>query len=230
MSIVYLHGIFVDIWRMIDFNLTRLMKIIFTTALLVTVFNCFSQLKTTADFKVHNRELTIANENGISVMHLNEADNDGVAWLTGAKFINGNIELDIKGKDLLQHSFVGVAFHGVNDFTFDCIYFRPFNFEAVDPVRKVHAVQYISLPKYDWELLRTKFPGKYEKGLATPPDPNRWFHARINVNGKKIRVFVNGESTPSLEVEQIVPADGSMIGFWVGNTSGGDFKNLKISK
>ena len=214
----------------INFKQVPIMKILITVTLLLVTLNCFSQLKTTADFKVRNRELTIVNEGGVSVMHLSEADNDGVAWLTGAKFTNGNIELDIKGKDLLQHSFVGIAFHGVNDFTFDCIYFRPFNFKAADPVRKVHAVQYISLPKYDWELLRTKFPAKYEKGIAAPPDPNGWFHARINVNGKKITVFVNGESTPSLEVEQIVPAGGSMIGFWVGNTSGGDFKNLKISK
>ena len=206
------------------------MRSIFTIVLLSAVLSCFSQLKTAADFKVHNRVLTINNENAVSAMHLNEADNDGVAWLSGAKFTNGNIELDIKGKDLLQHSFVGVAFHGVNDFTFDCIYFRPFNFKAADPVRKVHAVQYISSPGYDWELLRTKFPGKYEKGIAAPPEPNGWFHARINVNGKKITVFVNGENTPSLEVEQKVPIDGSMIGFWVGNTSGGDFKNLKISK
>lgn len=206
------------------------MKSIFTAILFLTAFNCFAQLKTSADFKTHNRILTIANENGVSVVHLNEAGNDGVAWLTGAKFTNGNIELDIKGKDALQHSFVGVAFHGVDDATFDCIYFRPFNFKAADPVRKVHAVQYISSPRYDWELLRNRFPGKYEKGIAVPPDPNGWFHAHINVNGKKIMVFVNGESTPSLEVEQIVPVEGGMIGFWVGNTSGGDFKNLKISK
>lgn len=208
----------------------HIMKILITITLFFSALNCFSQLKIAADFKVHNRTLTITNENGVSAIHLNEAGNDGVAWLTGAKFTNGNIELDIKGKDTLQHSFVGVAFHGINDFTFDCIYFRPFNFRAADPVRKVHAVQYVSSPKYDWERLRTEFPGKYEKGLATPPDPNGWFHARINVNGKKISVFVNGASTPSLEVEQITPADGSMIGFWVGNTSGGDFKNLKIGK
>ena len=206
------------------------MKTLITAALLLVTFNCFSQLKTVADFKVHNRALTIANENGVSIMHLSEADNDGVAWLTGTKFTNGNIELDIRGKDVLQHSFVGIAFHGVDDFTFDCIYFRPFNFKAADPARKVHAVQYVSSPKFDWQRLRTEFPGKYQKGLAAPPDPDGWFHARINVNGKKISVFVNGASTPSLEVEQIVPADGSMIGFWVGNTSAGDFKNLKISR
>jgi len=206
------------------------MKPVFTIVLLVVAFNCFSQPKTAADFKVNNRALTITNENGVSVMHLSEADNDGVAWLIGGRFTNGNIELDIKGKDVLQHSFVGVAFHGVNDSTFDCIYFRPFNFKAADPVRKAHAVQYISSPKYDWELLRTRFPGKYEKGIANPPEPNGWFHARINVNGKKITVFVNGENTPSLQVEQIVPMSGSLVGFWVGNTSGGDFKNLKVSK
>ena len=86
---------------------------------------------------VQNREaspLQIAGKTGIK---LTARENDGVAWLNGVTFSNGVIELDIKGKDVLQQSFVGVAFHGTDIApTKDVIYFRPFNFRAADPVRK----------------------------------------------------------------------------------------------
>ena len=204
------------------------MKLIFTAILFFAFCTCFGQQKKAGDFKVVNRTLTITSDG--SVIHLNEVDNDGKAWIKGSKFTNGNIEFDIKGKDVLQQSFVGFAFHGVNDSTYDAIYFRPFNFKAADPARKAHAVQYVSSPKYDWSRLRTEFPNKYEKPLNTPPDPNDWFHVRITVKGKEISVFVNNETKPSLVVEQIVPTNGDMIGYWVGNGSGGDWKNLRITK
>lgn len=206
------------------------MKILFTAALLVIAFTCFAQQQRAGDLSVYNRKLIVTNDHGVSIIHLDEADNDGIAWVKDAKFTNGNIGIDIKGKDELQKSFVGIAFHGVNDTSFDCIYFRPFNFKAADPMRKAHAVQYVSIPKYDWQRLRTEFPNKYEKPLNTPPDPNGWFHARIAVKGKKISVYVNNEAKPSLEIEQILPMNGTMIGYWVGNGSAGDWKNLKITK
>lgn len=204
------------------------MKHIFTAILFLSLSACSGQQYKAEDFKVVNRTLSITN-NG-SVVHLDEVNDDGKAWIKGAKFINGNIEFDIKGKDVLQQSFVGFAFHALNDSTYDAIYFRPFNFKAADPARKAHAVQYVSSPKYDWSRLRTEFPNKYEKPLNTPPDPNDWFHVRITVKGKEISVFVNNETKPSLVVEQIVPMNGEMIGYWVGNGSGGDWKNLKIIK
>ena len=212
----------------VESNTNYIMKLIFTAILLLALSACSGQQYKAEDFKVVNRTLSITN-NG-SVIHLDEVNDDGKAWIKGGKFTNGNIEFDIKGKDVLQQSFVGFAFHAVNDSTYDAIYFRPFNFKAADPARKAHAVQYVSSPKYDWSRLRTEFPNKYEKPLNTPPDPNSWFHVRITVKGKEISVFVNNEAKPSLVVEQIVAVNGEMIGYWVGNGSGGDWKNLKITR
>lgn len=204
------------------------MKILFTAALMLTIVTCFAQQQ--SDFTVFNRSLTISKTGNATVMYLDDRDNGGIAWLKGAKFTDGNIEFDIKGRDLLQRSFVGIAFHGVSDTTYDCIYFRPFNFNSPDNVRKSHSVQYVSESKYDWEILRNKYPNKYEQPLHTPPGANDWFHARISVKGKTIKVYVNNEQTPSLTVEQIRPMNGTMIGYWVGNGSDGSWKNLKISK
>ena len=159
-------------------------------------------------------------------VHMNDKEGAGIAWINNTEFTNGTIEVDIKGKDVIQASFVGIAFHGVNDTTYETIYFRPFNFRSNDPVRKLHAVQYIAPPKYGWALLRQQFPGKYEQPISPAPDPNAWFHARITVDSKNIKVYVNGNTEPSLVVEPLVHTDGKMIGLWTDTE--GDWKNLRI--
>jgi hypothetical protein len=162
------------------------------------------------------------------VIHLNEGEGPGIAWIIDKTFTQGTIEFDEKGKDEFQRSFVGIAFHGLNDTTYEAIYFRPFNFRATDPVRKAHAVQYIANPNYDWPKLRADFPNKYEQPVSSDLDPNQWFHVKINVSGKKISVYVNGNNKPVLEVKSLVNTSGKMIGFWVGNGSNGEWKNFKI--
>lgn len=206
------------------------MKAIVTIIIICTSFNCFAQQKiaTKEDLTVVNRTLSLAHEGATQVIHLDAKDDNGVAWIKGQQFTEGTIEVDIKGRDVLQHSFVGIAFHGTDNKTFEVIYFRPFNFRATDPVRKSHAVQYVALPGYDWEKLRTEHPGQYEKPVEPAPEPSQWFHTRIEVQGATVKVFVNSNATPSLTVQELVHTKGKMIGYWVGNTSDGDWKNLKI--
>ena len=112
--------------------------------------------------------------------------------------------------------------------TYDAVYFRPFNFRAEDPARRIRAVQYVSHPTYTWQKLRAEQPGKYEKGVNPVPDPNGWFHARIVVASPSVTVYVNDAKEPSLVVNQLSDRKKGLIGLWVGNTSGGDFANLKI--
>ena len=95
---------------------------------------------------VFNRKVTAFTENDRNCIRFSKNENDGVAWLKHVIFSNGIIELDIRGKDELQQSFVGIAFHGKNDSTYDAIYFRPFNFKNSE--RKGHSVQYISHPEF----------------------------------------------------------------------------------
>lgn len=176
--------------------------------------------------KIFNRSLSGLNDK--KGVRLSESPGDGVAYLEGIEFANGAIEIDIKGKDVQQQSFVGVAFHGLDEKTYDAIYFRPFNFKTEDQARRIRAVQYISHPTYTWNKLRAENPGKYEKPVIPAPDPNGWFHARIVVASPKVSVFINDAKEPSLLVEQLSDRKKGLIGLWVGNTSGGDFANLKI--
>lgn len=159
--------------------------------------------------------------------HLDAGPDYGLLWLNGSRFANGTIEFEVKGTAVPGQSFVGMAFHGRDNTTFDAVYFRPFNF--LNSARKDHSVQYISLPGNDWEKLRGEFPGRYENPADPIPDPvNDWFHVRITVNYPDVKVYVNRASQPTLEVQQLSSQRQGRIGFWVGNGSEGWFRNLKI--
>jgi hypothetical protein len=180
--------------------------------------------------RVFNRSLSVLldpqNKNAI---HLDEKAGDGVAWWNDIRFSNGTIEFDVKGRNVMQQSFVGLAFHGLNDSTMDVVYFRPFNFQTQDTERRTHSVQYVSLPAYDWQRLRTEFPNKYEHSLNQSPQPEDWFHVRLVIESPKVSVYVNNNSKPDLVVEQLSIRKEGMIGFWVGNNSNGNFANPKIT-
>ena len=165
--------------------------------------------------------ITDGNKKGVSLT--------GIAWLKDVTFSTGTIEVDLRGKDVLQKSFIGIVFHGVDTSEFDIVYFRPFNFKTEDPIRKIHAVQYISHPTFHWKKLRDEQNGQFEKALVNPPDPNTWFHARIEVTAESVVVFVNDDKVPSLTVKRITNAPDGKLGLWVGDGSGGDFANLTVT-
>jgi hypothetical protein len=135
----------------------------------------------------------------------------------------------MKGKNAYQKSFVGVAFRGVDSKTYDLIYFRPYNFKSEDPEHRNHALQYVSHPDKNWEQLRNEKSGAYEKGIEPAIDPNDWFHTRIVLADRKVSVFINGATEPSLEIAELSERTGGWVGLWVGEGSGGMFANLKIT-
>jgi len=178
--------------------------------------------------KVFSRSISRLNDGARKGVRLSENPAYGVAYLEAIEFANGTIECDVRGKDVQQQSFVGVAFHGVDGTTHDAIFFRPFNFRAEDPARRSHAVQYISHPTYTWNKLRSEHPGKYEQAVHPAPDPNGWFHVRVVVASPNVSVFVDDAKEPSLVVSQLSDRKKGLVGLWVGNNSGGDFANFKI--
>jgi len=178
---------------------------------------------------VFNRTPNRITEAGRSGLRLSEHEGDGVAYVPGTDLASGTIEIDIRGKDVVQQSFVGVAFHGVDSTTYDAVYFRPFNFKAADPVARSHAVQYHSMPTFTWQKLRSEQPGKYEQAVNPVPDPNGWFRARLVIAGPTVRAFVNGAADPCLTVSLLNDRKKGLVGLWTGNNSGGDFANLTIT-
>ncbi len=187
-----------------------------------------AKLSADGRLKCFNRTATSLTDAARTGARLGAAPGDGVAYLEGIEFANGTIELDVRGKDVPQQSFVGIAFHGVDGTTYDAVYFRPFNFRAADRPRRARAVQYISHPAYPWEKLRAEHPGEYEQAITPVPDPNGWFHARVVIASRKVSVFVEDAREPSLVVSQLSERGKGLVGLWVGNNSGGDFANFKL--
>jgi hypothetical protein len=162
-------------------------------------------------------------------IHVREGSDLSVIWLDGTDFREGTIELDIRGRDLLQRSFLGVAFHRQDDKTYDTVYLRPFNFRAEDPMRHQHAVQYMAIPNYEWSILRKQFPEEFENPVDASVNPNDWFPVRIEVRARTIRIFVGGGTEPALEVRKLGPHDRGMVGLWTGGGSDGSYANVRLT-
>ena len=174
-----------------------------------------------------NREVTrLADvQDGV---HLSEQPDPGLAWISGTDFGEGTIEIDVRGRDVLQRSFVGIAFHGAGE-AYECVYLRPFNFRADDPDRHRHAVQYMAPPDADWPRLRDAFPNKYEAPVDASVAPTAWVHLRVVVGSGTVRIYVGGNSLPALDVPTLGHSGRGLVGVWTGNNSDGDFSHLRIT-
>ncbi len=180
--------------------------------------------------EVYNRKLSPIFEPSYPGIHLSRDEGEGIAWLKGIEFSTGTLEFDVRGEDVKQHSFVGIAFHAKDSNTFDAIYLRPFQFKVKDEVLKKRAIQYIALPDFTWQTLRAMSPGRYESAIEPAPDPNGWVRMRIVVTQTTVSTYINGNNTPSLVVEKVNRNTSGSIGFYVADTSGGDFANISITK
>jgi len=188
-----------------------------------------SAIEDKTEWKVYNRNAVAVTEgNNVTYVLMDAAQGDGLAVYQDLEFENGTIEFDVKGRDVMQRSFVGVAFHIQDENTFNAIYFRPFNFKK--PERAGHSVQYISHPEFTWQKLRTEFPEQFENPVHPVPNPEDYFHARVEVNWPSVKVFVENASIPSLDVQMKSTFKKGKIGFWVGNRSDGTFKNLVVKQ
>ncbi|MEO3406164.1 hypothetical protein AAFN85_19785 [Mucilaginibacter sp. CAU 1740] len=166
-------------------------------------------------------EITDGSKQGLSL--------DGILWLKGLDFKTGTIDVDLRGKDIFQQSFLGIAFHGIDTAVYDVIYFRPFNFRATDTLRHKHAVQYMSLPGYEWDKLRQEYPLVYENEVNPAPQATAWFHTRIVVNVDDIVVYVDHADKPSLKVKKLNNRQTGLLGLWSTGLPG-DFANLVITQ
>lgn len=181
--------------------------------------------------EVSNRELSLITEESHPGIRLSKDFGEGIAWLKGIDFSNGIIEFDVRGENVKQHSFVGIAFHATNDSTFDAIYLRPFQFNETNETLKNRSIQYVSLPKFTWQVLRAKYPNKFEHSIVpSSPDPDSWIKMRIVIKDSTITTYINGSEKPSLVVQKVTEVKNGAIGFYVADTSGGDFANIKITK
>lgn len=187
-----------------------------------------SGIATGDGWTVVNRSPTVETVDGVTRVVFDARTGDGAAWLDGVDFRNGTIEVSIRGKNNPGRSFVGIAFRGLDDRTYDAVYFRPFNFFADNALSLSHMVQYVSHPENTWSRLREEHTDVYENGFPNPPDPDDFFRARIVIEKPVVRVYVGESSEPCLVVDELTDRVGGRIGLWMGNGSDGDFAELVI--
>lgn len=169
----------------------------------------------------------LVEKDGAAAIEFNKAGQN-VVWLDGFEFTTGTIEFDAKGKSAPpQSSFVGVALRVVDGTTHDAVYFRPFNFRAAGAEQRSHAVQYVSEPAWPWSRLRKEKPGQFEKPIEPAPDGDAWFHAKIVIEGRQVKVFVNGATEPALQVAELSDRRGGSVGLWCNGY--GVISNLRIA-
>ena len=155
-------------------------------------------------------------------------DQEKILWLDRYSFTNGVIEFDAKGQAAPpQSSFVGIAFRVADAKNYDAVFFRPFNFQAANPMNRSRSVQYMSLPAFPWNRLRQEKPGQFEKGIDPAPNGADWFHVRIVVERPSISVFVNGASEPALAVGELSDRAAGSVGLWANGF--GMISNLRIT-
>ena len=153
------------------------------------------------------------------------------AILKNVEFKDGSIEVDLAGKPAAgsgpaARGFIGIAFR-LQDETYEYIYLRPTNGRADDQVRRNHSTQYSSHPGFDFARLRQESPEKYESYVDL--QPGVWTKYKIEIEGRKARLYVNGTEQPSLIINdlKLEPREAG-VALWVGPGTEGYFAGLKI--
>src|SRR5882724_1547538 len=155
------------------------------------------------------------------------------AVLKNTSFRDGVIEVDLAGLPAAGASdnargFIGIAFRLQGDGSYEYIYLRPTNGRADDQLRRNHSTQYSSHPDFDFARSRQEAPEKYESYVDL--QPGVWTKYKIEMEGRKARLYVNGAEQPCLIVNdlKLEPRDGG-VALWVGPGTEGYFSNLKIA-
>ena len=94
-------------------------------------------------------------------------------------------------------------------------------------MRRNHSVQYVSSPDYPWYRLRKENPGVYESYADIVA--GEWTKVRIEVEGTKARLYVNGAAQPSLIVNDLKLGEGrGQVALWTTVETDGYFSNLTV--
>jgi hypothetical protein len=172
--------------------------------------------------------------NAVQIIAAPQAANaTSYAAIKDASFRDGTIEIDLAGQPAAgagsgARGFIGIAFRIQGDGSYEYIYLRPTNGRADDQVRRNHSTQYSSYPNFDFARSRQEAPEKYESYVDL--EPGVWTKYKIEVDGRKARLYVNGTEQPCLIINdlKLEPREGG-VALWVGPGTEGYFSNLKIT-
>lgn len=128
---------------------SRKINVLIAIFFLISI-NSYSQIQISLSDKLQNKKIKAVDRiislygDQLDAVEMNANNSDGIGILEDVEFDKGIIEVELLGENNPGKSFIGIALNIQNDTTYEVIYFRPFNFVAVEQIRKDHMVQYIS--------------------------------------------------------------------------------------
>ncbi|UCG53245.1 MAG: SMP-30/gluconolactonase/LRE family protein [Candidatus Latescibacterota bacterium] len=127
------------------------------------------------------------------VQHLDRTSLIGFAFLEGVEFENGVIEVDVAVDG--RRSYPGIVFRLQNEQNYERFYIRPHRAGLYpDALQYTPVINGIA----GWQL----YNGSGCTAGGEFPE-NEWFHVKIEVHGKQARVYLEGASTPALEITDL---------------------------
>jgi hypothetical protein len=191
------------------------------------------------DLELQNVKADFNTYRGSPAVRITDIAPDGIgdegrfAIVKGSTFKDGTIEVSLAGDTApdapqLARGFVGIAFRVADRSHFECIYIRPKNGRSEDQLQRNHSTQYISIPGFPWNKLRSETPGKYESYVDLLP--GEWIKIKIQVKGQIARLYVNGAEQPALIVNDLKqPIVNGAIALWVGPGTVAHFTGLTVT-
>jgi hypothetical protein len=115
----------------------------------------------------------------------------GSAIPTGIRFLNGTIEFDLR---LAGHGIVGLKFREQNKDNAEVLYFRP----QPHCDTSTDCLQYMPIAHagFEWDLY-SQFQS------SAPVRSDGWNHVKLVVSGRRMNVFINGSTKPTLSVGRL---------------------------
>jgi len=179
-------------------------------------------------------QIAFKGRSAIKLIAKPDADNaTSYAVVKDSMFRDGSIDVDLAGQPAAgagegARGFIGIAFRLQADGRYEYIYLRPTNGRADDQVRRNHSTQYSAHPDFDFAKSRQDAPEKYESYVDL--QPGVWTHYRIEVDGRKARLYVNGAEQPCLIVNDMKhEPQAGRVALWIGPGTEGYFANLRIT-
>jgi hypothetical protein len=140
--------------------------------------------------------------------------NSGDAVLKGITFSDGTIEFDV---NTIGRGAPGIAFRQQDEKNFELLYLRP---DPACPAFRA-CIQYA--PQTHGVLLWDLFP-QYQ--TRAPLRENGWNHIKMVVSGRRMNVFVNDATSPTLEVGRL---EGDALKGGLHLEGPGTFANMVIT-
>lgn len=171
-----------------------------------------ARISLTADLWEANGKAEFVQEEGFPRGLLKLGDGSAVA--RDLTFADGTIEYDAK---LLDDGFAAIRFRREGPDTSEIFYLRPdancpAANDCIQYVPRVHGV-------WPWEM----YP---EYQASAPVSVGRWNHVRLVVSGRRMNVYVNGATSPTLAVGRL---EGDALGGGLELAGPAEFANLAVT-